>query len=830
MKPLFIALLLFAGTARAQEDKFLAILKSEAPLKDKADACQELGRVGTRQAVPVLAALLADEQLSHRARSALETIADPSVDAALRQALGRLQGPSLAGVIQSLGIRKDAAAVEPLAGFLSGTDPIVARATARALGHIGGAAVPALERALSNGSPAIRLAVCEGLFRCAETMAGPPAASLYDRVQALPDLPHHVRLAAFSGAVRSRRNRGVPLMLEAIRTGSPVPVVDAVRVSMDLLGAEVTQALVGALGEVNEETQILLLQTLGDRGDATAARAMVRLAQSGSPNRRIAAIQNLVRLHDPVSLQALTGLLGDTETAVASAALTGLAGWPGPEADSAVMTLLNSPERNTRIAALEAAGQRRIRGAVPALLKAAEDADGEVASAAFETLGQLGGVAELPDMVIAMLKTPALADAELALSAVCERQPEPMTCADKLLPGLGKAKGEAKLALLRVLGGLGGPQALDAMRVAANDPDEPVRETAWRALCDWPTVDALPDLVRMTRSTAVPQLRTLALRGQLRLIPMQTLTASQRVGQIQELLPTIEQLKEQRLALSTLGGLPCPESLALVVPYLSRSGFEDEAGVAAVSIAEKIVTSHPAEVAAAMPRVQTKHEQLAARVRQVLSQVPAVTSEPGFTPIFNGRDLTGWEGKPGAWRVEDGALTAESTPENPCLAAHYLIWRGGEPSDFELIADFRLSAAGNSGIQLRSRALPNWDTSGYQADMSGDGSLVGFVYEHTRGLIAGRGERVSIGSAGEREVQLDGDAAELLKSYRKEAWNTYRIDCRGPEITLWINGKFMCQFTDRDTKQAASRGIIALQMHPGPPMKVQFRNIRLKTL
>ena len=114
--------------------------------------------------------------------------------------------------------------------------------------------------------------------------------------------------------------------------------------------------------------------------------------------------------------------------------------------------------------------------------------------------------------------------------------------------------------------------------------------------------------------------------------------------------------------------------------------------------------------------------------------------------------------------------------------------------------------------------------------MSGDGALVGFVYEHTRGLIAGRGERVTISQDGKRDAQKLGDAAELAKFYKKEDWNKYRIICRGPEITLYINGTLMCQFTDRDAKQAASKGIIALQMHPGPPMKIEFKNIQLKEL
>jgi hypothetical protein len=214
----------------------------------------------------------------------------------------------------------------------------------------------------------------------------------------------------------------------------------------------------------------------------------------------------------------------------------------------------------------------------------------------------------------------------------------------------------------------------------------------------------------------------------------------------------------------------------------------------------------------------------------LLATLFVTTASAQVTNLFNGKDLTGWDGAPGWWYVENGALTSESKPDKPCKECNYLIWRGGQPSNFELTADFRLSPDANSGIQIRSEALPKWDTSGYQADMTGDGSLVGFVYHHQRGLIAGRGERVTITADGKREVERLGDPAELAKLYRKEAWNTYRIVCRGPEVTLFVNGKLMCQITDHHATQAAAKGIIALQMHPGPPMKVQFKNIVLKPL
>ena len=198
--------------------------------------------------------------------------------------------------------------------------------------------------------------------------------------------------------------------------------------------------------------------------------------------------------------------------------------------------------------------------------------------------------------------------------------------------------------------------------------------------------------------------------------------------------------------------------------------------------------------------------------------------------LFNGKDLTGWDSAPGWWTIEDGALTSQSTAEKPCKGCNYLIWTGGQPSDFELTADFKLSESANSGVQIRSQALPNWDTCGYQADMTGDGKLVGFVYHHKRGLIAGRGEKVAIATDGKKDVQNIGKPEELLKRFKKGEWNTYRIVCRGPEIALYVNSVLMCQFTDNDAKQSAGGGVIALQMHPGPPMKVQFKNIILRAL
>jgi HEAT repeat protein len=203
------------GTS-SREAKLIASLRQRgATLKEKADACLELARVGSKEAIPPLAALLGDEKIAHMARYALEPIPDPAVDAALREALDRLKGRPLVGVIGSIGVRRDAQAVEPLSKLLNDTDPDVAQAAARALGSIGNpAAVTALQSALDGASAAHQRAVCEGLLRCAEALAArgqrDAALAIYERLNQ-PKIPQPVRDGAARKARILRQEEGLRL-------------------------------------------------------------------------------------------------------------------------------------------------------------------------------------------------------------------------------------------------------------------------------------------------------------------------------------------------------------------------------------------------------------------------------------------------------------------------------------------------------------------------------------------------------------------------------------------------------------------------------------------
>jgi hypothetical protein len=189
--------------------------------------------------------------------------------------------------------------------------------------------------------------------------------------------------------------------------------------------------------------------------------------------------------------------------------------------------------------------------------------------------------------------------------------------------------------------------------------------------------------------------------------------------------------------------------------------------------------------------------------------------------------------------VEEGAITGEATPANPCRENRFLISRGGEPADFELRLEFRL-VSGNSGVQYRSREEPakwgRWVVGGYQADIAYDDTWCAVLHEERSGspgrsIMALPGQKVIAGEDHTSHVvDKFGDVDELRKKVRRGQWNEYHIIAQGNHLRQMINGQLMLDVTDNDPQSRRFRGILAFQLHGGFPMKVQFRNIRLKEL
>ncbi len=212
------------------------------------------------------------------------------------------------------------------------------------------------------------------------------------------------------------------------------------------------------------------------------------------------------------------------------------------------------------------------------------------------------------------------------------------------------------------------------------------------------------------------------------------------------------------------------------------------------------------------------------------SGATAAAAEPadaGFTPIFNGTSLEGWEGKD-FWTVKDGAIVGTTTPEKPTNGNTFLIWRQGTLDDFELKLKYKIEG-GNSGIQYRSHDHGDFVVGGYQADIDSTPTYTGINYEERgRGILAERGQRVSIAADGKKSAEEIGNKDELQKVIKQGDWNDYHIVAKGPKISHFINGKLMSETIDEEQGKRTEKGILALQLHAGPPMVVQFKDIQLK--
>lgn len=207
-------------------------------------------------------------------------------------------------------------------------------------------------------------------------------------------------------------------------------------------------------------------------------------------------------------------------------------------------------------------------------------------------------------------------------------------------------------------------------------------------------------------------------------------------------------------------------------------------------------------------------------------------AETGFQSLFDGKSLAGWDGDPNFWRVEDGCLVGQTTTDKQPKQNTFLIWRGGSPADFELKLEYRLTGF-NSGIQFRSSELPDikWAMKGYQADMDGEQRFTGQIYEERgRGFVAPRGMFTLIPDGGKPALVGSLGDSEELKKLIHAGWNDLWIIARGNQLIQVLNGRVMSALIDDDKAGRKMEGLIGIQVHRGPPMKIEVRNIRLKKL
>ncbi len=214
------------------------------------------------------------------------------------------------------------------------------------------------------------------------------------------------------------------------------------------------------------------------------------------------------------------------------------------------------------------------------------------------------------------------------------------------------------------------------------------------------------------------------------------------------------------------------------------------------------------------------------------SPVPAQAKSSAWQRIFDGKTLNGWRAPDMSYfTVEDGALTGTTTKDHNPPYNQFIVWQGGAVTDFELKFKFRIfGAQANSGMQFRGAVKDNGLVWGYQADIAVTGPYLGGIWDEygPRKSLAARGESNVIDKAGKRTIRKFAEPASILKGIRLQTWNEYHISARGPHIVLKINGEKTAELLDQEVGKAAASGVLAMPIIPGEPMKVQYKDLRLR--
>jgi HEAT repeat protein len=597
----FVGLLAVALCARAdQEQDLLTLLKSTADAPQKCDACLKLRQVGTVKSVPALAALLSEERTGQAARYALEGMPFPEATKALREALGKTSGPVQFGLIDSAGWRRDAKAVSLLQKALLGTDPTNATAAACALGRIGDKkAIAALTEAQAKVQPALQPAVQDGLLRCAEQLlAGGDAkgaATLY-RNLSTPNVAERIRVAAWRGLALADAS-GRTALVSAALTGQDRPLhLAALQVLRQAKDAALVDACLRQWSTLPADAQLAVLDARLKLGGAVAP--VVRTA-SQSPNVavRLVAWQALGTLGDATAIPALTKATLQGEPAEREAARESLATLRGANVDSTFYAQLAKASTDEKVVLLRALGERSDAKAANVLLENAAATQPEaVRLAALEALRRIAEPSTTAPLLTLAAKAKSDADSEPVLSAlyaVCQASPDKNQAARTVLNALKPLPNDEARRVLPVLAELATPEALAAAQSAAQAKQDPeTAKAAVRVLAQWPNAAPASSLLALAGTSTDSTLQVLALRGAISVAGQEPDNAK-RLALLQQAMTAAKRPEEKKQALGQLGQVATPEALQAAMGYLADADLANEAGLAAVTIAEKLAPTQP---------------------------------------------------------------------------------------------------------------------------------------------------------------------------------------------------------------------------------------------
>ena len=604
---------------KQEQQKLLQTLQSETNLHAKVLACKQLAIIGDEEAVPVLAKLLEDEQLHHMARFALEPNPSPQADKALRDSLNKLRGKLLIGSINSIGIRRDSNAIPQLAKLLQSPDSEIAGAAGAALGRIGTPeCAKLLQQAIQRAKGNLQEDLAQSAILCAEKLylgkQKNEATELYDFLRK-SELPRHIRMAATRGAILSREEKGLPLLIEQISSSDDGMFSVGLRVIREFPYKNATKDLISvyekmASQKTDPQKLAFCLEALGDRNDKLVSPLAIRILKEENPVvLQLAAIKVIGKLGEESAVDTLLRTATKSDKELSQAAYNCLITLGGKNVEQTIADIIGSKDDDIKIIAIKIANERSISAAIPNIVNSLKSQNKPVRIAAISALGNICGQSEIQNMLeylSSLSDKDEITAAENALTQACSRSLDKETTAKLLIATYTKSSDTIKPVVLKLMVQTPTDAALQTVKSAIKSANTTISETAARTLCEWQSPSAIDDILNLASTIENQTIKILAIRGAVRLLDQSEMQAEKKTTYLKQALQLSQGDQEKRIVLSALGNCPTVDALKITTDLVSVPSLKNEAAAAMISISRKLAKSNPQEVKNALSKITTQ--------------------------------------------------------------------------------------------------------------------------------------------------------------------------------------------------------------------------------
>jgi len=590
--PILIVLAVSNNYADEEQD-LIAVLQSPAGIVQKCNACLRLKTTGTAKSVPVLAALLGDEKISHAACNTLEVMPCPEAGTVLRGALDRTSGLVKAGIINTLGMRHDREAVPLLTKLLADSDIQVVAAAITALGNITGPeSIAALNEASSDVSSALQAPLNEALLKCAAESVSSGDKKAAHKIYAKmyeAGTPQQFQVAAYRGLIlASDEKKALNLIEKGLKGRDKSSLMASLQMAGELKSERATKVFSILLKELSPETQSRFIDVLVQHNEPSVFTALLSAAGSPNPDVRVAALKALGKAGNESAVPSLLASLASHKNIEQEAAREGLIRLRGENTTKAIAENISKVEGPAKLEVIRILGLRNDTSSIPILMKMTEDSDEALRIISIQSMAMLVNETSMKDLIELLFRTKADSqrrEIEKALISACVRSAKKEQCADQIISALKGTDISNTCILLKVCSCLTSPGILNVLREGTKNSEKEVQDAAIRSLSSSQDPEAVTDQLTCASNTSNQTYRVLLLRGCIKLVDETVkIPADRKIRICKEISNITARSEEKMLVISCLGKINTIDSLTMLETFLSDSTLKTAAATAMLQI------------------------------------------------------------------------------------------------------------------------------------------------------------------------------------------------------------------------------------------------------